>query len=177
MISESFTPTEADIRKMRYIARKKAAKLARGHDDIRVAAEDIEQDGWETFLITQQLNGDVSRSWLRAQSRMAEIYYKFRCGSRFGVQHIPLQGVDLTALQSLDPSVEDLVYGCELMRQFGDEFQRLRRNDKSAQMFETMILNGAPYQKTYAGRPRGDETRRRRRIRAIFQRLTAATES
>jgi hypothetical protein len=165
-------PSQDDLTKMRHVARKKACVLARGHDDIEEAAQDIEQDGWETFLITKRLlpDADSNHLWFRAFSRMTAKYFKFRCGSRFGVKNIPNQTPDFSHLRSHDPSIEEQVLGCELMRHFETELGKMRKSDKTRELLETMILNGEPYNKRNPFK-RGDEPRRRQRLKQILQKL------
>lgn len=180
---EDWQPATEDISRMRRIARKKAATLARGHDDIDAAAQDIEQDGWEAFLISRLRGKEEWQCWLVARGRMAERYFKFRFGSRHWARYMPLQGVDLTPLASLDPSVEDLVFGCELMRHFEAEFDRrlarggARKYDKCAQVFEMMILNGSPGLPRDLSKSAGINPQnqyRKRRIREIYKAIGSA---
>jgi hypothetical protein len=84
---------------------------------------------------------------------------------------MPIQGVDLTRLASLDPSVEDVIFGCELMRGFEAELGQLRRNDKCPELLQRMILDGAPHSGRRDSTSRGDEPRRRQRIKQMLNRL------
>jgi hypothetical protein len=162
--------TEDNIDKMRRVARRKARKCARGHDDLDAAAEDMEQDGWEAFLRAEAVGHDVEHCWFRAFSRMAETYFRWRFGRRYGAEDMTIQGVDFSLLATLDPSVEDYVLGCELMRGFEAEFRKLKHTDKSPEELKNMILAGNPWGGQRVGK-RGNEYNRRRRIKQILSRL------
>lgn len=157
----NWEPTDDDYRKMRRVARRKAFKFVTRNDDIDDVAKDIEQDAWETFIVTRLTGKDIDSCWYRAFSRMAQKHFKSR-------RPVSTVDVDETPLKSLDPTVEDLVIGRQMMTRFEEALGKLRRNDKCLQLLQQMILNEGPH---IVGRDqcRGDEPRRRQRLRKMYQ--------
>lgn len=122
---------------IRNLARSVAYRLTT--DDPEENARDLEMAGW-----IAQLEGlDVYSAMLNAACHWRwEIRY--RTGLNFEAMRVIESRPDFTPLASLDPSVEQQVLGCELMRLLETRLERRGSGNgsKRLRLLAAMILNG-----------------------------------
>jgi hypothetical protein len=129
-----------------------AKRRARRHEmntDPEALAEDLEQEGWLAYHVHRET--PEPERWLDVQHAMND----YVCTWMYNTQYkqakkkkftgvVPILGLDLTPLKSLDPGVEELIYGMELMRGFERAFRRAQAGNKLEAMLMALILSGKP---------------------------------
>jgi hypothetical protein len=109
----------------------------------------LEQEG----RLAYHIHGGVLEPvrWLYVQNAMNDYVCKWMYQTKFKQAKknkfqgtVPLQGLDLTPLRSWGPTVEELVYGMELMCGFERAFRRAQAGNKLEAMLMALILSGKP---------------------------------
>lgn len=141
----NFDNTETRMRKM---ARRRASYW-QDYTDVHALAQDIEQAGWEEYvkphvvheggrwLNVQRAMNDECCRWIHERTYEKGIYSSGRT--------LPVQGVDLTPLSNLDPSVEDLVFGLEVLDRLSVAFSGRQKGNRLQETFVAMMLSDSPH--------------------------------
>lgn len=136
-----------DVR-MEKMAHRRAKRFL-GHLDAEELAKDLVQEGWLAYLSATMCHEGVR--WLNVQSAMND----YCCKQVYGTQykqakrnkfHAPsFEELDFIPLVNLDPSVEQQVYGMEVMRHFDRAFAARSKKNKLAAMLSAVILSDGPH--------------------------------
>lgn len=166
-----YDTTEVRLRKM---ASRRARRLV-DKTDVDELTLDLIQEGWAAYLAAASFHDGVK--WLNVQRAMNDYLCKWIYGTEYkqakrnGFKEKGLVDLDVLPLANLDPTIEEQVYGMEIVRKLERAFNRNR--NKLEAMFTAMVMSGEPriarglLPRFKLGR--GGNPARVRRIREIFK--------